>query len=188
MSGRWQVPFQIEEHYFFAVSSVKNLKNINNENVMTAVSYDNDLLFLYDKVRFMTFPEMDVFIRKFESDEERGCIMRLFAAFEGLIKYDGLWRGVDVLANFHGEFNKTASKNGFITIKDWLNCWERVANFLHQNELKNIILKLKDIYTNERNPLMHSNRAICPPLKRIKDELTEATDKILEIAPDFRIL
>ncbi len=187
----WQVPSQIQEHYFFAVSSVKIIKNINYENVMTAVSDDNDLLFLYDKARFMTFAEMDDFIRKFESDEERGCIMRLFAAFEGLINYDGLWRGRDNSAKFHSQFKKTAqtAHKGFIKIKDWLNCWDKAANSLnHNNKLKNTISDLKEIYFTERNSLMHNDRTICPPLERIKDKFTDAVDKIISIAPDFKIL
>ena len=64
--------------------------------------------------------------------------MRLFAAFEGLIRRDGLWRGSQPTGACHTDFARLASQQRrvlqtgkrHIPIQRWLDAWEQAGKRL----------------------------------------------------------
>ncbi len=121
----------------------------------------------------------------YEENQERMGVTRLYAAFEGLLKRDGHWRATTPTANFHQKFSSLPLQKTFIGVRDYLNCWRGIwptdAHHPHVGQID----VLNDLFTHERNPLMHDDQSLVPPLRRVQSQLDQAVQAFRALAPDF---
>ncbi|WP_022654496.1 hypothetical protein [Aquaspirillum serpens] len=131
----------------------------------------------------MSSLEWEVERRSQEEYEERAAVMQLYAAFEGLLRRDAEWRGLQPTACFHQQFSSMAQKvrkGKFVRLSEWLNCWQ--ATRAVQVAVLN---QLETTFRQDRNPLMHTNQVIVPPLLRVRQQLINAYSNLSQVADDF---
>ena len=136
----------------------------------------------------LLFPAEWVEIRRFfEENEERMGVMRLYAAFEARIKRDGNWRALTPTACFHDEFSDLRGDKAFVSVRAYLNRWQAVWPKDPQHPHAGLIDALHTLFTDERNPLMHDDQSLVPPIQRVQSQLAQAIHAFIAIAPDFAI-
>lgn len=141
-------------------------------------------------LRGMPLTDWELQRRGQEEYEERAAVMQMYAAFEGALRRDAEWRGFEPVAHFHEQFKATAQRvrdQKFVRLSQWLNCWRAaIATAAVTPSVQIAALNLlQTSFSNERNPLMHTDRAPFPPLGRVQQQLTTAYASLRELANDF---
>lgn len=130
--------------------------------------------------------------RNQEEYEERAAVMQLYAVFEGMLRRDAEWRGLEPTAHFHEQFSALAlkiSQQKFVRLWEWLACWRAVTETMAGSSSAHIatLSQLKTSFADDRNPLMHTDRALVPPLARVQQQLAAAYSSLCELAVDFGV-
>ncbi len=185
----WAAGEAIVEHFSFAMDNLAALDFMVRFNFAANENVGNRLR----EIRLLTPAQWAEQQQTYEDNEERAAVMRLFAAFEGLIRRDGLWRGSTPNALHHVHFRRLTStvahgtrfRVRHVPFNRWLKCWTIVARLQNCLKLDANISMLNSIYTTDRNPLMHCDRNQCPPLARINSQICSTIQSILNCTSDF---
>lgn len=141
-------------------------------------------------LRGMPLTDWDMQRRSQEEYEERAAVMQMYAAFEGALRRDAEWRGFEPAACFHAQFRATAQRvrdQKFVRLSQWLDCWRAAiatAAVTSSGQIAALNL-LQTSFSDERNPLMHTDRAPFPPLGRVQQQLKTAYVSLRELTNDF---
>jgi hypothetical protein len=175
-----------------ALDGLAALDHLARESVVNGLINDHALRNRIGLIRGMRPLDWEQQRRNQEEYEERAAVMQLYAAFESLLRRDAQWRGVWTIAHFHSMFNANAiraQKGSFVRLSEWLGCWRAAVKTLDPHLAKTrynpILHQLKATFRQDRNPLMHNDRAINPPLVRVTQQLTAAYSVLHELTDDF---
>lgn len=168
----WGVGDNIAAHFDLALQGLSALDHFVRHSICSVsnAAAQNG----FGDLRGMTLTEWEIQRRGQVEYEERAAVMKLYAAFEGLLRRDAAWRGLESAAHLHNQFNRTAQKviNGkFVRLSEWLNCWQAMQLPPVQVAVLN---QLEITFRNDRNPLMHTDRAIFPPFVRVHQQMIQA--------------
>ena len=157
---------EIIEHFALALDAFDSLRWAaqNQPSPNSTASWAERMA----EIRLLFPDEWSDLRRAYEEDQERMGVMRLYAAFEGLLKRDGHWRATTPTANFHQKFSSLPLQRTFIGVRAYLNCWRGIwPTDTHHPHVGQIDV-LNDLFTHERNPLMHDDQSLVPPLRRVQ--------------------
>lgn len=187
----WPTADHVIAHRFIAVDGIQALDHL--AQVHYQPNLDHPWCHRLPEIRGMKPADWAYRQRVFEENEERAAVMRLYAGFEGLVRRDGLWRGTQPTAAFHTHFMVIARKHlqslrtgkGFVSIGKWLGCWGESWKTSPGQGDATTPQSLGQVFTLERNPLMHNDHAIAPPLSRVQQQLDQAYASFRAHANDF---
>lgn len=187
----WPTATPILEHRLIATDGVHSLDHL--AQVHYQPSLNHPWVARLPEIRGLKPADWAQQLRAFEENEERAAVMRLYAAFEGLVRRDGIWRGTQPTAAFHSEFVGRASQHkqslqtgkGFVSIRDWLDCWTR--SWAKNPGVGDATTPqfVMQAFSSERNPMMHNDHAIAPPISRVHQQLDQAFVNFRTLALDF---
>jgi hypothetical protein len=130
--------------------------------------------------------EWDDAVEALKEVSERQAIMHLFTCFERIIRVDGQIRGEQPTSHHHAFFVKASSlAPSFVRFDQWLQCWNKVAGAAKHRSAGKEMRLLKLQFTDERNPLMHSDQAIIPPFWLVAPKLRSSLATVQHLASDF---
>lgn len=112
--------------------------------------------------------------------------MQLFACFERIIRVDGQLRGERTDHQHHLKFVKAASlAPSFVRFEQWLQCWVNVAVSIKQQTPAKAMREIKQQFRDQRNPLMHNDRAVIAPFPLVARKLHQPLGLLRSLAADF---
>ena len=187
----WPTATPILEHRLLAMDGVRALDHL--AQVHYQPNLNHPWVSRLPEIRGLKPADWAQQQRAFAENEERAAVMRLYAAFEGLVRRDGIWRGTQPTAAFHSNFagrayqHKQSLQTGknFVRIGDWLECWKSSWKVTPDAGDATTPQSLMDAFSSERNPMMHNDRAITPPITRVQQQLDRAYLNFRKLAFDF---
>ena len=114
----------------------------------------------------------------------RGIVANFDLALNGLSALDYFVR-----QSISGIGDAVLQKRIFVRLSQWLACW-RAAVEINAGVASAHIATLSQLeasFSDDRNPLMHTERAPAPPLVRVQQQLVAAYLSLRALADDFGV-
>lgn len=181
-SGHWRtLQFLRTKHQLFVISL-----NSYRPAARIKLSQKKSLPPEVRKLVYLCGKDWDDAAELLKDASERQAVMHLFACFERIIRVDGQLRGNGDVHLHHAHFVKSASAApSFVRIDRWLQCWVNAAVAAKQQTSLIALRQLKQQFKDERNPLMHNDQAVLPPLSLVARNLHASLILVQHLASDF---
>jgi len=180
--GNWKTLQLLRSKHQFFIASLETYKLA----AQIKSSQGKDLPVELKMLVRLSGKEWDDAVEALKEVSERQTIMHLFTCFERIIRVDGQIRGEQPTSHHHAFFVKASSlAPSFVRFDQLLQCWIKVAGAAKHRSAGKEMRLLKLQFTDERNPLMHSDQAIIPPFSLVARKLRSSLATVQHLASDF---
>lgn len=165
----WPAAIEIKAHYNQSINSLNILTQqatCLTTKQLADLPLDKGSFEVIASIRSTPLAEWRDCLNLFRNRAETQAVMRLFAAFEGLLNRDAKARAGDAYFEFHDLFAKASLRpqskhrkfGPFSSMSSCLEPWDAAANTIRIANFHRALDVLRKLFCDDRNSIMHTDR------------------------------